>query len=93
MTNALRAVSRSRLHRRQTGIRSRNSSGPEFFERGHIVVFNDLAHRLHLGDLTKVKDGKARTFEVKANAEEYLKRGTMRQIALPLTVHKYIEDE
>ena len=75
------------------GLKAEIEAATTFAHQGQVVVFNDLTHCLHLGDLTLKKGEKVSTFEVKSNAKEYFKPETMRQIILPMHIHKYIEED
>jgi len=78
----------------KSGLEAEIDAAWHFALEGHFVLFNDLTHSVRLGDLTLVKDGIPRTFEVKKNAEGYADvDSTTRQIVLPMAIHQYIRDD
>jgi hypothetical protein len=75
------------------GLEAERAAAAKFYREGWIVLFNDLTHSLRIGDLTLRKGDKVRTFEVKTSAEAYATEEAFRQIATPIVIHDYIEND
>ena len=75
------------------GLEAERGAAAKFYSEGWIVLFNDLTHSLRIGDLTLRKGEKVRTFEVKTSAEAYATEEAFRQIATPILIHDYIEND
>jgi hypothetical protein len=75
------------------GLEAERAAAAKFYREGWTVLFNDLTHSLRIGDLTLRKGDKVRTFEVKTSAEAYATEEAFRQIATPIVIHDYIEND
>jgi hypothetical protein len=70
------------------GLHAEIEAAKHFHRKGYMVILNDLTNSLRLGDLTLKKDGETRTFEVKTSAEAYSSPDAVRQIVLPIQIHR-----
>ncbi len=64
----------------------------DFYQKGWMVLFNDLTHSLRVGDLTLKKGDTTKTFEVKASAESYATAEAARQIVTPILINEFIKE-